>query len=94
MYVNKITVVRDYADGIDDLLFSVENNGINEKQICIDGVGIRPIFEPRFFGKDHKDCEAFLTNRLKNSNGFDLAVLHLFAEENTLMLKEKNKIEI
>lgn len=75
MYVNKLTVVRDYADGIDDLLFSVENNGINEKQICIDGVGIRPIFEPPFFGKDHKDCESFLTNRLKNSNGFDLCCI-------------------
>ena len=33
MYVNKLTVVRDYADGIDDLLFSVENNGINIKML-------------------------------------------------------------
>ena len=75
VYVDKITVVRDYADGIDDLLFSVENNGINEKQISIDGVGIRPIFEPPFFGKDHKDCESFLTYRIKNSNGFDLCCI-------------------
>ncbi len=72
VYINKITVVRDYADGIDELLFSVENNGINEKQISIDGVGLRPVFEPPFFGKDHKECEYSLTARIKKSNGFDL----------------------
>lgn len=75
VHINKITVVRDYADGIDDLLFSVENNGINEKQISIDGVGIRPVFEPPFFGKDHKNCECSLTTRIKNSNGFDLCCI-------------------
>lgn len=75
VYINKITVVRDYADGIDDLLFSVENNGINEKQICIDGVGTRPVFEPPFFGKNHKDCEYLLSTRIKNSNGFDLCCI-------------------
>lgn len=75
VYINKITVVRDYADGIDDLLFSVENNGVNEKQININGVGTRPVFEPPFFGKDHKDCKCFLTTRIKNSNGFDLCCI-------------------
>ena len=39
----------------------MENNGINEKQISIDGVGLRPVFEPPFFGKDHKECEYSLT---------------------------------
>ena len=75
VHINKITVVREYADGIDDLLFSVENNGRNEKQIKIDGVGIRPVFEPPFFGKDHRNCEDFLTKRIQGANNFDLCCI-------------------
>lgn len=75
MYTNKATVIRDYADGIDDLIFSVENNGINEKEIRIEGAGVRPIFEPPFFGTNHKNCECFLTTRLANIAGFDLCCI-------------------
>lgn len=75
VYINKTIVVRDYADGIDDLLFSVENNGSNEKQIKIDGAGVRPIFEPPFFGTDHKNCECYLTTRFKSTTGFDLCCI-------------------
>ena len=74
-YISKTTVIRDYADGIDDLLFSVENNGINEKQIKIDGAGVRPIFEPPFWGTDHRNCELFLVKRFKSSIGFDLCCI-------------------
>lgn len=75
VHITKTTVVRDYADGINELLFSVENNGSNEKQIKIDGAGIRPVFEPPFWGEDHKNCEYFLTTRIKNSTGFDLCCI-------------------
>lgn len=75
IYINKATVVRDYADGIDDLIFSVENNGINEKEIRIEGAGVRPIFEPPFFGTDHKNCECFLSTRLTSATGFDLCCI-------------------
>ena len=75
VYINKTIVVRNYADGIDDLLFSVENNGSNEKQIKIDGAGVRPIFEPPFFGTDHKNCECYLTTRFKSTTGFDLCCI-------------------
>ncbi len=75
MYINKATVIRDYADGIDDLIFSVENNGVNEKEIRIEGAGVRPIFEPPFFGTDHRNCESFLTTRLMNTIGFDLCCI-------------------
>lgn len=75
VYTNKCTVIRDFADGIDDLLFSVENNGCNEKQIKISGAGIRPIFEPPFFGTDHKNCENYLIKRFKSSTRFDLCCI-------------------
>lgn len=75
IYTNKATVIRDYADGIYDLIFSVENNGINEKEIKIEGTGVRPIFEPPFFGTNHKNCERFLTTRIANTTGFDLCCI-------------------
>lgn len=75
IYTSKATVIRDYADGIYDLLFSVENNGINEKEIKIEGTGVRPIFEPPFFGTNHKNCERFLTTRIENTTGFDLCCI-------------------
>lgn len=75
VHITKSTVIRDYADGIDDLLFSVENNGNTEKQIIIDGAGVRPIFEPPFWGENHKKCESFLSSRIKESTSFDLCCI-------------------
>lgn len=75
IYLTKIMVVRDFSDGINDLLFSVENNGITEKQISINGVGLRPVFEPPFWGEAHKDCESTLSQRIRNSSKFDLCCI-------------------
>lgn len=75
VYANKFMVIRDFADGIEDLIFSVENNGNNEKQITIEGAGIRPVFEPPFFGTNHKKCESFLVRRIKNAIAFDLCCI-------------------
>ncbi|MCL2761787.1 MAG: AAA family ATPase [Treponema sp.] len=78
IYINKTTIIRDFTDGIEDLIFSVENYGINEKQVEIKGVkgaGTRPVFEPPFWGTDHKNCEDFLIARFKNSIGFDLCCI-------------------
>ena len=75
IYTSKATVIRDRADGIYELIFSVENNGLNEKEIKIEGTGVRPIFEPPFFGTNHKNCERFLTTRIAKITGFDLCCI-------------------
>ncbi|MCL2722507.1 MAG: AAA family ATPase [Treponema sp.] len=75
IYTNKATIVRDFADGIDDLIFSVENCGTNETQVKIEGIGTRPIFEPPFFGTNHKRCESFLISRFKKTIDFDLCCI-------------------
>lgn len=74
-YINKFLMVRDFADGIDDLIFSVENNSVCEKQIKIEGAGVRPIFEPPFFGSNHKKCESFFIDRFKHTTKFDLCCI-------------------
>ena len=74
-YINKFLIVRDFADGIDDLIFSVENNSVCEKQIKIEGAGVRPIFEAPFFGSNHKKCENFFIYRFKHTTKFDLCCI-------------------
>lgn len=75
IHLEKITVVRDYADGINDLMFSIEHKGCAEKQINITGKGLAPVMEVPFFGENHQKCVDSLTERIGATDKFDLCAI-------------------
>ena len=73
-FSRKVTVVRAYSDGIDDLLFKIKA-GANEAQIHIQGKDAENVFEPPFVGKENHLCIQAFTRWIEEEEGFRLHYL-------------------
>jgi hypothetical protein len=70
-YLNKITIIRSFADGIDDLLFSIKTKS-KETQVHIKGQDMNLVFETPLFGSKHLKCINLLKSRAKNEKYTDV----------------------
>lgn len=73
-YVKRISIIRMFADGIDDLLFSIKT-GDKETQIHIQGSDMSVIFETPLFGADHYDCVSRLTECISTADKLDVSFI-------------------
>ena len=76
-YTKKISVTRMFADGIDDLLFSIKTGG-KETQIHIQGSDMSVIFETPLFGANHYDCVSKLAECIGANDA--LGVFYIWGE--------------
>lgn len=62
----KLTITRNYSDGIKDLLFNLRL-GENESQLHIRGKDVELDFEPSFIGEERYKCLQELKEEIENS---------------------------
>jgi hypothetical protein len=76
-YVRKISILRVFSDGIDDLLFQIETEK-NESVALIHGVDVKEIFEPPFVGDTHRSIKQELCKNIKKGN--ELQIFYLWGD--------------
>ena len=73
-YVRKISIVRIFSDGIEDLLFQIKTEK-NESIAHIHGVDMKEIFEPPFIGEVHRNIKQKICENIKKVDSLQIFYL-------------------
>lgn len=85
----KITAVKEYDDGIDDLLLNIEYDK-NSKTVSVNSSNVNYIFETPLVGQQHKDLINTLSGKIINN--FKKMFVHIYGEAGIGKTRIKDEI--
>ena len=85
----KVTALKEYNDGIDNLLLNVEYDN-NTKTVSINGSNVNYVFETPLVGQQHKNLINLFSEKILNN--FQKLIVHIHGEAGIGKTRIKDEI--